>query len=169
MKKLEKIDNKKPANHSAFASWVEKCLKLLSTEKLQKWLIFKIFGKKKSQLANKFFSDSYKNNLRRLKFLYRYFSSNLLNLLTIILFNLSMSHSVIQFSSNQQPIIRNNIFREVENYVRNYFSSSILKKILVMQKIRLVFERVLMTLHLEDYVMMTSLVITLTNDLGTPH
>ena len=80
-----------------------------------------------------------------------------------------MSHSVIQFSSNQQPIIRNNIFREIENYVRNYFSSSILKKILVMQKIRLVFERVLMTLHLEDYVMMTSLVITLTNDLGTPH
>ena len=144
-------------------------LKITANRETSKVVDFQDFWQKKFQLANKFFSDSYKNNLRRLKFLYRYFSSNLLNLLTIILFNLSMSHSVIQFSSNQQPIIRNNIFREVENYVRNYFSSSILKKILVMQKIRLVFERVLMTLHLEDYVMMTSLVITLTNDLGTPH
>ena len=144
-------------------------LKITANRETSKVVDFQDFWLKKTQWANTFFSDSYKNILRRLKFLYRYFSSNLLNLLTIILFNLSMSHSVIQFSSNQQPIIRNNIFREIENYVRNYFSSSILKKILVMQKIRLVFERVLMTLHLEDYVMMTSLVITLTNDLGTPH
>ena len=144
-------------------------LKITANRETSKVVDFQDFWLKKTQWANTFFSDSYKNILRRLKFLYRYFSSNLLNLLTIILFNLSMSHSVIQFSSNQQPTIRNNIFREIENYVRNYFSSSILKKILVMQKIRLVFERVLMTLHLEDYVMMTSLVITLTNDLGTPH